>query len=184
MAMKILREFDTADGTRVRLVSSTRRNKSVGAKWDAESIVVTVPAWMDEGTQTRHAESLVRKMQLKRRRTRPRPSDAELAARAAVLDAEYLDSAARPVSIRWVTNQNQRWASATRSEKSIRLSHRLQGMPAWVQDAVLVHELAHLVADDGHGPRFQALAGRYPRMEEANSFLDGAAFAWANPATA
>ncbi|RZU61050.1 M48 family metallopeptidase [Zhihengliuella halotolerans] len=184
MAMKNLREFDAADGTRVRIVSSTRRNKSVGAKWDGESVVVTVPEWMDAGTQTRHAESLVRKMQLKRRRSRPRASDVDLAARAAALDAEYLGSRAQPVSVRWVTNQNHRWASATRFEKSIRLSHRLQPMPGWVQDAVLVHELAHLVADDGHGPRFQALAGRYPRMQEANAFLDGAAFAWANPETA
>ncbi|GHD03647.1 M48 family metallopeptidase [Zhihengliuella salsuginis] len=180
MAMKVLREFDATDGTRVRLVSSTRRTKSVGGKWEGDGVVITVPDWMDAGTQAKHAESLVRKMQLKRRRSRPLAGDADLAARAAALDARYLGAEARPVSVRWVTNQNQRWASATRSEKSIRLSHRLQKMPVWVQDAVLVHELAHLIADDGHGPKFQALTGRYARMKEADAFLAGASFAWEN----
>lgn len=181
MAMKVLREFDATDGTRIRLVASTRRNKSVAGKWEGNDVVVTVPDWMDTRTQTKHAESLVRKMQLRRRRSRPLAGDADLEARAASLDAEYLGSEARPVSVRWVTNQNQRWASATRSEKTIRVSHRLQKMPAWVQDAVLVHELAHLIAEDGHGPVFQSLAGRYPRMKEADAFLAGASFAWATP---
>ena len=37
-------------------------------------------------------------------------------------------------------------------------------------DAVIVHELAHLV-ELGHGPEFQALADRYPKQERAYGFL-------------
>ncbi|GMA32119.1 M48 metallopeptidase family protein [Litorihabitans aurantiacus] len=58
----------------------------------------------------------------------------------------------------------------------IRLSHVLQGVPEWVLDGVLVHELAHLL-EPGHGPGFQALASRYPRRAEADAFLDGISWA-------
>ena len=51
-------------------------------------------------------------------------------------------------------------------------------MPAYVQDYVLVHELAHLVEPlDGHGPRFKAWLAGYPRGAEASAFLAGVSFA-------
>ncbi|GAB3672323.1 M48 family metallopeptidase [Zhihengliuella somnathii] len=180
MPMKTLREYQHDDGTRVRIVMSTRRTKTVGGKWEGDSVVITVPAWMDRSGQDRHAESLVRRMTARRKRNRAR-SDEDLLSRARALDAQYLDGRARPEAVRWVTNQNTRWASATHTDKSIRLSHRLQRMPDWVQDSVLVHELAHLIATDGHGPDFKSWAYRYPRMAEADAFLEGAAFAWRYP---
>ena len=78
------------------------------------------------------------------------------------LSRRYLDDRAEPSSVRWVDNQQQRWGSCTIDDGSIRLSHRLQGMPAWVIDYVLLHELAHLLVP-GHGPEFWALAGAATR---------------------
>ena len=52
------------------------------------------------------------------------------------------------------------------------MSYRLQSMPTWVLDYVLVHELAHLRVP-GHGPKFWALVDRYPRTERARGYLDG-----------
>jgi predicted metal-dependent hydrolase len=44
------------------------------------------------------------------------------------------------------------------------------GFPRWVLDAVIVHELAHLV-EASHSAAFHALADRYPKQERAYGFL-------------
>jgi hypothetical protein len=104
--------------------------------------------------------------------SRRMPGDDELAARAGHLSEQYLHARAVPDTVRWVTNQNSRWGSCTPAEGSIRLSHRLQGMPEYVIDYVLLHELAHLLVP-GHGPQFWKLLEGYPRTERARGFLEG-----------
>ena len=49
---------------------------------------------------------------------------------------------------------------------------RLQGMPSWVVDYVLVHELAHLL-EPGHTREFWAWVDRYPKAERAKGYLQG-----------
>ena len=92
--------------------------------------------------------------------------------RAQQLSEKYLEGLARPVSVRWATNQQTRWGSCTPRDGTIRLSTRLQGLPGWVVDYVLVHELAHLL-ESGHNERFWRLVERYPRTERARGFLEG-----------
>jgi hypothetical protein len=41
-----------------------------------------------------------------------------------------------------------------------------------VLDAVIVHELAHLI-EPNHSPRFRELEARYPRRHDADLFLEG-----------
>jgi predicted metal-dependent hydrolase len=75
-----------------------------------------------------------------------------------------------------VVNQASRWGSCTPADGTIRLSSRLQGMPPWVVDYVLLHELAHLL-EPGHGARFWTLLRAYPRTERARGYLEGFAAA-------
>jgi predicted metal-dependent hydrolase len=96
--------------------------------------------------------------------------------RAAALNERYLGGCATPASVRWVDNQLTRWGSCTPADRSIRLSTRLQGLPPWVVDYVLVHELAHLV-EVGHTAAFWSLVDRYPKAERARGFLEGYAAA-------
>ncbi|MDE3076285.1 MAG: M48 family metallopeptidase, partial [Chloroflexota bacterium] len=46
----------------------------------------------------------------------------------------------------------------------------LAGLPNWVEDYVIVHELAHLISSR-HGPRFWELVNRYPLAERARGYL-------------
>lgn len=110
------------------------------------------------------------------RRAPSRRTDEELMALARELSSTYLDGRAQPRSVTWSTRQNRRWGSCTAATGEIRLSARMQGMPDWVVRSVLVHELAHLLAE-GHGPAFRALVDRYPHTARADAFLEGVAWA-------
>ena len=89
-----------------------------------------------------------------------------------LLNDRYLGGLATPEPVRWVDNQNARWGSCTPGDRSIRLSARLQGMPSWVIDYVLVHELAHLL-EAGHtrGSGRGSTATR--KAERAKGYLEG-----------
>jgi predicted metal-dependent hydrolase len=97
--------------------------------------------------------------------------DVALAERANVL-AELYNDGVQASSVRWVSNQRQRWASCSPATREIRVSTRLRQCPDWVIDTVLVHELAHLHEID-HSPAFWELANRHPRQGEASVFLEG-----------
>lgn len=104
--------------------------------------------------------------------------DGELMARAAALSDRFIEGAPRPNSIRWVSNQNGRWGSATPTTKTIRISDKLAEMPEWVVDYVILHELAHLIEAD-HSAAFWRLLRPYPDLERAKAFLQGVDFATA-----
>jgi predicted metal-dependent hydrolase len=146
----------------------------VSAYRDGGKTVVLIPASMSRADERRWVDVMLRRLDAQdRRRT---PSDDELIMRAMQLSDAYLGGAARPATVRWVANQNARWGSCTPSDRSIRISERVRGMPAWVVDYVIVHELAHLLIAD-HSAAFWDLVGRYPRAERARGFLEGAAHA-------
>ena len=137
-------------------------------------VVVMVPARLSAQEERDWVDTMLDR--LARSEARKRPSDAGLERRARELSGRYLGGLARPATVRWVDNQNSRWGSCTPADRSIRLSTRLQGMPSWVIDYVLVHELAHLI-EAGHTPAFWAWVDRYPKAERAKGFLDGVACA-------
>jgi predicted metal-dependent hydrolase len=151
---------------------SRRRRRTVAAYRDGERVVVLIPARFTAAEEAEWVERMVARLKARERRT-PR-GDAALATRARELSRRYLDGAVTARSVRWVGNQGSRWGSCTPSDGTIRLSSRLQGMPSWVVDYVLLHELAHLSVP-GHGPQFWALLQAYPRTERARGYLEGVA---------
>lgn len=160
---------------------SRRRKRTVSAYRDGDTIVVLVPAHLTRAEEQKWVTTMVQR--IGRAEQRRRPDDDALAARADSLSQRYLGGRARPTSVRWVGNQNSRWGSCTPSEGTIRLSERLQGMPAYVVDYVLMHELAHLLVP-GHDERFWTLLGGYERLERARGFLEGVSAASALPVAA
>ena len=64
-----------------------------------------------------------------------------------------------------------RWGSCQHSKGKIALSTRLTLCPLWVIDAVIVHELCHLVHNN-HSKAFWALLDeKYPRYHEADRWI-------------
>ena len=154
----------------VEVRRSARRRRTVSAYRDGDRTIVLLPARMSAAEEQRWVTVMLEK--LAAQESRRMPGDDELTARAERLSEQYLHARAVPDTVRWVTNQNSRWGSCTPAEGSIRLSHRLQGMPEYVIDYVLLHELAHLLVP-GHGPQFWKLLESYPRTERARGFLEG-----------
>ena len=156
----------------VEVRRSARRARTVSAYREGERTVVLIPARMSRAEERRWVEVMIARLSAQEQRRRP--SDTDLLTRAQNLSARYLDGRAEPSSVRWATNQATRWGSCTPADRSIRLSTRLRGMPAYVVDYVLLHELAHLLVP-GHGRAFWELLEAYPKTDRARGYLDGVA---------
>jgi len=164
----------TASEPVVEVRRSRRRRRTVAAYREDGKVVVMIPARMTRAEEKEWVATMLTRLERSERRRRP--SDATLMRRAKDLNTRYLDGEAVPLTVRWVDNQGSRWGSCTPADRAIRLSRRLQGMPPWVIDYVLVHELAHLI-EIGHTARFWSLVDRYPKAERAKGFLEGVAAA-------
>lgn len=176
-----------SNGGPVVVRRSARRKTGLTAFWENGQAVIAVPAALSIEDEKYWVPRMVARLEQGASREpaarRGPAGDEALMQRAAALSEKYLGGRAVPASVRWVTNQNSCWGSATPARRSIRISHHVQGMPAWVLDYVLLHELAHFLHPN-HGRDFwQELAG-YPRLEAARAFLDGASFASARNITA
>ena len=154
----------------VEVRRSKRRRRTVSAYREGERIVVLIPASLTRKEEAEWVETMVARIE--KAEQKARLSDDDLLERAQRLNDRYLGGLATPASVRWVTNQNSRWGSCTPGDRTIRLSERLKGMPTWVVDYVLVHELAHLL-EPGHDAKFWAWVDRYPQAEKAKGYLLG-----------
>lgn len=156
----------------VEVRRSARRRRTVQAYRSGGKTIVLLPSGLSADEEDRWIDMMVAR--LDKGAARRRPGDEELHKRARELSQRFFDGLADPVSVRWSDRQQRRWGSCTPSEGTIRLSRRLSGMPTWVLDYVLVHELAHLLVPD-HSPRFWEHVERYPLAERAKGFLMGVA---------
>jgi predicted metal-dependent hydrolase len=165
----ILIEPPRFDRPEVEIRASSRRKKTGTAHWSGSRIVVQIPARLRGRERRSFVDNLVER--LLTQRPQNAAGDAALEERARLLADHYNDGIV-PNSVRWVTNQQARWASCSPASREIRVSNRLRQCPEWVIDAVLVHELAHLQEAD-HSAHFYEIAERHPRQDESALFLEG-----------
>jgi predicted metal-dependent hydrolase len=158
----------------VEVRRSARRRRTVSAYRDGDRTVVLLPARMTAAEEAHWVATMLARLAAKDAK-KPATDDA-LEGRARALSRRHLGGRAKPASVRWVTNQNNRWGSCTPADRTIRLSHRLRELPDWVVDYVLVHELAHLLVPD-HSAPFWDLVAAYPLAERARGYLLGVAAA-------
>jgi predicted metal-dependent hydrolase len=147
----------------VEVVRSARRRRTVQARQVGEVLRVSIPSTMTKAEEERWVAEMVGRVGRK-----AAAESVDLQRRAQTLAARYRLPPAQ--SVRWVDNQQWRWGSCTPADGSVRISTRLAGLPGWVLDYVIVHELAHLT-HGRHDEAFWTLVGRYPMAERARGFL-------------
>ncbi|WP_161971541.1 M48 family metallopeptidase [Acidipropionibacterium jensenii] len=178
------RPVDLGVAPRVIIRRSARRRRTLAARREGDAILVMVPDQMDPQSEQRQVDALVGKLLARENRDHHGTGPVDLTRRARALARQYIEPrvgyALGLDSVRWVGNQQHRWASCTPASGQIRVSDRMIGFPPWVIDHVLIHELCHLVHAN-HGPAFRALAGCLPRAQEADGFLLG--WSWATQRT-
>lgn len=145
---------------------SARRKKTVQARMVDGTLVVMAPAALSDRELAEHVSSLKARME---QRMGPR-NDAHLEVRAEHLNQKYFDGALSWKSISYSERQMKRFGSCTIEDETIRISSRLKKTPQWVEDYVVLHELAHLL-EPSHNRRFKELVGRYSLTERAIGFL-------------
>lgn len=151
----------------VRVIPSRRRRRTVAARLRSGVLELMVPANMPLAERAHWAEIMRRR--LLNQADRSRPSDDRLAERARRLNERHFGGRLRWTSIGFAEMQHQ-WGSCTFTDGSIRIAKRAAGLPDWVLDYLLMHELAHLVHSD-HGPEFHEVENRYPLSERARGYL-------------
>ncbi|MFD1213465.1 M48 family metallopeptidase [Arthrobacter sp. GCM10027362] len=166
----------TRDGAPVVVKRSNRRRRTVSAAWRDGAAVISIPGHFTRTQELLWVRRMLEKLEERPAGTGRTRSDEELLRRARELSGRFLGGRAQPAGIRWVSNQNGRWGSATPARGTIRISDKIDGMPVWVVDYVILHELAHLL-EAGHGPGFWQLLSGYPHLDRAKAFLEGAAYA-------
>jgi predicted metal-dependent hydrolase len=158
----------------VEVRRSRRRKRTVSAYRRDGKVIVMIPDRFTRAEEAEWVTTMLDRLELSEKRRRR--TDDQLMRRGRELSHDFLEDQVEPTSVRWVANMTTRWGSCTTASAEIRLSDRLQAMPAWVVDYVLLHELAHLV-EPSHNKRFWRWVDRYPKAERAKGYLEGVAHA-------
>ena len=153
----------------VEVRRSNKRRRTVSAAREGNKTVLNVPQRMSIAEIEQLARDLITRMN--ERDPRAYFSDEELFKRAEELSATYLFSQAEPKSVAWSSRLTSTWGICTPLEGTIRITSRLQGMPQYVLDYVLLHELVHLVIND-HGKDFDSFMKTFEKKERAEGYLD------------
>ena len=153
----------------VKVIRSARRKHTVAGRINSGVLEVRIPGWMNQREEAEAVADMLSRVA--KRTTTQHASDEQLAQRAHELNAKYLDNRATVGSIRWVSNQNTRWGSTTLATGDIRISDRLQKVPDYVLDSVIIHELTHTFIP-GHPKEFWNWADRAPKAERAKGYLE------------
>ena len=145
---------------------SARRRKTIQARMVGGNMEVLAPASISDAALQVHIAKLRSRLE---NRVYPK-DDTHLHERASILNHRYFQGSLAWNNIQYTNRQERRRGSCNCATRTIRISDRLAGLPQWVEDYVIVHELAHLI-EPNHGKRFKALVHRYPLAERAIGFL-------------
>ena len=160
------------DGVTVEVRRSSRRRRTVSAYRQEGRLVVLVPARLTRAEEGEWVRTMLARVTASEQRRRRADGDLEPAQRTS--RPPTWAAGPSPRASGGCPTRSPGGAPARPAEGSIRISDKVRGMPGWVLDYVLLHELAHLI-EPGHGPAFWRLLSGYPRLERARGYLQGVA---------
>lgn len=153
-----------------RVIRKERRRISVSAYRQGGVIQIHIPAKMSRRQEIEIIPEMI--SMVLRREARERKTDLQLMQIGIELLTQYLpEFDTHPASINW-RNMSERWGSCTTVDKTIRISDRLVGSPAYVLNYIIFHELIHLQVPN-HDSDFYNYLSRYPDAVKAEAFLEG-----------
>lgn len=151
---------------KIKIIKSWRRHRTASARIKNGVLYIRLPALIPPF----QAEKIIAKFKQSAQKRQAAPSSADLAKRAYALNQRYFNGQLKYDSITWSANQNSLHGSCSPRRETIRISSKLKRVPKWVLDAILVHELTHLLVPN-HGRKFWQIANRYPLMERSRGYL-------------
>lgn len=149
------------------IIRSKKRKKSVEAKIANEKLFIYLPTSVNKIEEKKWVEKMAKWSQNYQKKKELNSSN--LLKRAEELNKKYFKGDL-DFSIKFVTNQNTRFGSCTNSTKTIRISDKISKMPRWVQDYVIIHELAHIIHPN-HSKKFWEKVKEYKHTERARGYL-------------
>jgi predicted metal-dependent hydrolase len=159
------------DGVTLELRVERKRVKNINARLRGSVLSVSAPRWVSRTELEAGIVDLARRL-LRRSRAEAINREGGAVEIARRVAARF----PRPPEVRevrFVTTQQARWGSYSPRTGVVRLNAALRLMPPWVLEAVVAHELAHVVHLE-HSPAFWRLARAACRhTDRANAFLEG-----------
>ena len=156
---------------RVVVHRSPRRKVTVEAKLVGKELHVYLPADLPKKAE----DHWIAKMKARLDHRFSADADELLRAlqrRAERLNQRYFEGKLRWKGLKLIRSSKTMYGSCSPDTKEIRVSTEIRIFPKWVQDYILVHELAHLI-EPSHGKRFWDLVARYEKAELAKGYLMG-----------
>jgi predicted metal-dependent hydrolase len=130
------------------------------AKLVGDTICLEINQQLNSWQRTRTAKTLLSRIVAK-------DFQSEISNRVVQINAQTFRQPIRSVNLKY---NHSNWGSCSRSG-NVNLSTRLLFAPPFVQDYVILHELAHLI-EMNHSDRFWALVERHmPNYQEAEKWL-------------
>ncbi|MFH1100768.1 MAG: M48 family metallopeptidase [Methanobacteriota archaeon] len=160
--------IDEMNQQEIRIIRSKRRKRTIQARQENGVFWIYLPSGMSSVEEKKWIDRMITVTE-RRKRRKELSTDNELEKRAQELNNLFFNGTL-DFHIKYVTNQNTRFGSCTSATKTIRISDRIAKMPRWVQDYVIIHELAHLRYPN-HSKSFWEKVNEYKYAERAKGYL-------------
>ncbi len=154
--------------TNVKIIRSAKRKRTIQAKMVSGKLWIYLPSGMTKTEEQKWIKEMTKRFEKQKHRQKLN-SNGLLQKRAKQLNKQYFNDVL-DFNIKYVTNQTSKFGSCTPGTKMIRISDRIATMPQWVQDYVIIHELAHLIHPN-HSKKFWEKVYQYKYTERAKGYL-------------